>query len=125
MERIEEISPYLKELSGIKHDELKKAISICKGDGWDEIDILAGRFNYFLKPRREGILEVSDRGRYTLDECEFTCGDSIEIFVIDEEEEKDHWVFGRVEHSTVMGGYYFTGDGMYRLKPGMKVAVRR
>lgn len=87
-----------------------------------ELDLAEWTIKHYSKPVMEGYLVKNSRDRFELKGYEFTCGDAIEVFNMEEQE----WCAGRVEHSINKGEYYFLcGDmGSPALEDGMLVRRR-
>ena len=131
IEQIPLLYPHLNNAKGIEKEELTKLIALCEGTFSDELAVFHARVRHFSLPRIEGKLILKPNGRYILDnkdyDYELTSGQSIEVY-IDNEEHDDHgWAFGRIEHAEKYGGYYFYNKGgaeHHKLETGMLAAVR-
>ena len=132
--KIEQIAlqyPQINNAKGIEKAELTRLIALCEGRFIDDLAEFHASIRQLSLPRIEGKLILKNNGRYVIDnknyDNELTSGQTIEVF-IDNEEHDDHgWAFGRIEHAEKYGGYYFYNKGgaeHHKLKTGMLAAVR-
>lgn len=54
-----------------------------------------------------GQIFLNERGRFQIDTVELTCGDTLEVLVIDGRDDSPKWVETRVEHNGE--SYYLIG----------------
>ena len=86
--------------------------------------------DYFKRDFKDGYLKQISNGKFATDcndrEYCFNCGDALEIFISDEEEDYSEWHYGTVDYSTERGGYYLkcTDVGNPWLDIGMHVRIR-
>lgn len=68
-----------------------------------------------------GRLEKQENGRFTLGNIELTCGNSLEVLIFDEYQERYKWLSSRIEHNGQ--DYYIVG---YDGRPdGLKARIRK
>lgn len=85
-------------------------------DALDKLESISCSIQYLQKPiRARGILRANARGRYEIEEQEWTCGRGIEVLI------EDSWVHSRVEHNGK--DYYIVGYPEIPME-GLHVRVR-
>lgn len=88
----------------------------------EEMEGFIREIKHFLKPAKEGYLNINLRDRFELNNTELTCGYPIEMY----NSKYDEWENGRIEHDSKYNGYYFYNydGGNRKLSSGAKARIR-
>lgn len=91
----------------------------------DRLERVSEDISWLEKPVvHEDTIYKNSRGRYGCDYHEYSCGNTIEFLMYDEEHECDVWAISSVEYNDEKGGYYIVRYSDRVKLDGLRVRFR-